>query len=163
MRRLASLLALLLAAPLLVGCAGSSEAGASVDEIPLSGELVVVVYSEKIQAAVPARGTVTPIGESSSVPFDTVRAVDEGKTLTLAPGRYTVAVTHRVLGSGSLQPVTGEQVLYVEPGARHEITVVVKDRQGDLGRLLPGLSHRPTTFKTPTTAVPPLPPEPSSG
>lgn len=137
----------------LLGCSSTPEP-ISVEGPQLTGELSVIVWSKELQGPVAARGTVTPESGDEALPFDTRQDPASGRTLTLTPGRYSVVVSHRYLGTGALQPVTGEQVLYVEPGRRHEVTVVAEDK-GEIGW------RKPTQHTN--ASAPPLPLEPSSG
>ncbi|MGE0707654.1 MAG: hypothetical protein AB7N76_08305 [Planctomycetota bacterium] len=165
---------LLLLSCLLAGCA--SDPVVAVDQPATgSGELQVVVWWEKGQAPVGARGKVTSLSSLESVPFDTRGRAVEGQVLSLSPGRYSVSVEHRYQETGpahGLQAVSGERVVYVEPGVRTTVTVTVTDREGDMGcaRRLLGSPRagqaliRPLVGRpTPKESALPLPLEPSSG
>lgn len=133
--RLIALCGVLLAG-VLSGCSSTPTDSDTAGLSAMPGELTVVVWSKELQALVPARGRVTSLSSQESVPFDTQGQASTGLTLTLSPGRYSVLVEQRYDSSGSVQQVSGERVLYVEPGARETLEVVVTDRK-ELGRLRP--------------------------
>ena len=129
------LLLSLLIVPLvqLTGCAGP-------DPLPEPGmgsaaTLVVVVWSAHTQKAVPAEGTLTPRSDGTARAFNTRTAPEEGQSISgLAPGAYRVQVTRRFdPTSGKPQRVDGVEEVYLEPGQRAQVTVVVTDREGELG------------------------------
>lgn len=141
-----TLLACALALPFLGGCASAPEP-APVESAATSGELTLVVVFESV-GPVPARGKVTSLSTMESILFDTSQDPDGGQTLTLEAGQYSVAVEGRYLPSGSLQPVKGERVLYLDADARELLRVIVSDRE-DMG-----LSQSPkaTTPRLPMSA-----------
>lgn len=141
-----TLLACVLALPFLGGCASAPEP-APMESAATSGELTLVVVFESV-GPVPARGKVTSLSTMESILFDTSQDPDGGQTLTLEAGQYSVAVEGRYLPSGSLQPVKGERVLYLEADAREFVRVIVSDRE-DMGY---SQSSQATTPRLPTSA-----------
>lgn len=118
---------------LLAGCGGGPERVSEPPVVVAACELTVIVWSEQLQSAVPAVGTVTgEVGFKAS--FDTSNKAAEGQTLTgLEPGRYVVSLHHRVLTKARTKRVDGEEAVYLEPGERRSVTVVAVDREGDIG------------------------------
>lgn len=125
------------------GCGSTPEATVDVasEAIATRGEVTVVVWLEA-GGPVPARGTVTSLSTTESLAFDTRESASKGMTLSLEAGRYAVAVESRYEESGSLRPVKGERVFYLEPNAHESLRVVVSDRDDDIGSLrTPRTSH----------------------
>lgn len=122
---------------LLAGCSSTPDSGEL--EAPLartSCELTVIVWSEHLQRPVAGEGVVASVGGDFETSLNTRESPDKGQTISgLQPGRYRVRVTARYLPNSGKKAVNGEQVIYLEPGARQQITIVAVDRKGDLGLL----------------------------
>ena len=131
---LLTLLLGLLAQATLSGCA--AEPVASEDSGPQRfASLRVVVWSVQTQAAVTAEGVLTSRSDASQTLVKTPRQDPaEGQMLTgLLPGAYRLQINKRLDPSGRMQRVEGLEDVYLEPGQRAEITIVVTDREGELG------------------------------
>lgn len=116
----------------LAGCAGSEPV---LEEQNRAATLTVVVWSAHLQRAVGAEGTLTARADGTSRAFSTRGAPDEGQSISgLAPGAYRVQVMRRFDPSGRAQRVDGVEEVYLEPGQHAQVTVVVTDREGELGR-----------------------------
>lgn len=146
---------LLLPLLFLLGCAGSdpvpSEGGAR------TGTVNVVVWAVHSQRPVPAEGTLTSRLDGTRRDFSTRTNPAEGATLTnLPPGPYRISVLRRFDPAGRAQRVEGYEEVYLEPGGRVEVTIVVSDREGELGWVpepsSPAVSssHLPLTTSRPT-------------
>jgi hypothetical protein len=131
--RLLLLSMLLLPTAQLAGCAAPDPLpGPSVSR---TATLVIVVYSAHAQRAVAAEGTLTMRADGSTRAFDTRGTPDEGQAITgLAPGAYRVQISRRFDPSGRARRVDGVEEVYLEPGQRSQVTIVVIDREGELGR-----------------------------
>jgi hypothetical protein len=126
--------AFLLPLILLAGCSSSPDAS---DASPVAvgtsrtSELTVIAWSNHLQRAVPAIGTVTFVDDGTTYALNT--AGDAGQTLTgLEPGRYRVTFRKRKT-DGTPKRIDGEEAVYLEPGERRTITVVVVDPKDDIG------------------------------
>lgn len=117
---------------LLLGCAGPDPIGS--DAGARTGTVSVVVWAVHSQRAVPAEGTLTSRVDGSRREFSTRTNPAEGTSITnLPPGPYRISVTRRFDAAGKAQRVEGYEEVYLEPGGRVEVTIVVSDREGELG------------------------------
>lgn len=123
----------LLFALVLAGCSSSPDL--EDDEAPLlsrTSELTVIIVSQHLQQPVPATGKLTSLADGTSRAVDTRATPGEGQRLIgLQPGRYRVAIEYRYLEGEGVQPVEGADALYLEPGAKRKLNVVVGDRKED--------------------------------
>lgn len=142
---------------LLIGCAGSgpvpTEGG------PRSGTVNVVVWSVHAQRAVPAEGTLTFRVDGTRREFTTRANPAEGASVgNLPPGPYRISILRRFDPAGRAQRVEGTEDVYLEPGARVELTIVVSDREGELGWLpdpsSPAVSSSHLPLTTPRSVGP---------
>lgn len=118
---------------LLIGCAGSEPA--PIEGGARTGTVNVVVWSVHSQRAVPAEGTLTSRSDGARREFTTRTTPDAGATIgNLPPGPYRISISRRFEAGGRAQRVEGVEDIYVEPGSRVEVTIVVTDREGELGR-----------------------------
>lgn len=145
------LLALALTSTLggLVGCGGSDEAPEDVGK-NRRATLRIVVWSSQVQRAVPATGTLVSVAEEGFTrEVDTRATPAEGQSLTgLPPGPYRIKIVKRYDGAKAVT-VEGIEEVYLEPGADAELSVVVIDRAGELGRV-----HSPRTGSTDVASSP---------
>ena len=144
----------------LSGCS-SAEPTSSGGDLPISttSELTIVVWSSHLQREVPATGAVISTDNASrQEAFDSRSSPTRGNTLTLRPGQYQIAVRFRYLATG-VQRVDGEEVVYLEPGAKTTVRVVVSDQKEDIG----SRPAAPTQPISPAVETPPLPLESRPG
>lgn len=144
---------------LLIGCSGCSSVAPAVNEGTRVGTVNVVVWSVHSQRAVPAEGTLISRADGTRRDFTTRANPAEGATLTGLPaGPYRITVQRRLEPAGRPQRVEGAEEIYLEPGKRVEVTVVVTDREGELGLLIepssPGVSSSYLPLTTPRPAGP---------
>lgn len=98
--------------------------------------LTVVVWSAHTQRAVAADGLLTFVADGTRREINTRATPTEGTSITgLAPGAYRLQITRRNDPSGKPKRVDGVEDIYLEPGQRAEVTIVVTDREGELGLL----------------------------
>lgn len=114
---------------LLAGCAGPEVAPRSVVS---TAELTVVIWSATSQRPVGGRGLLVADADGSTRALDTRNETRGVLLRALPPGRYAIQITHTYEGD-RLRPVTGSEVVYLEPGASPTVTVVVTDREDELG------------------------------
>lgn len=138
----------------LTGC-GAAEV--AVEEGPTSTtcDLTVVVWSEHLQRAVPASGHLVSLSDDSRQVIDTRSDPARGQTLTLQPGQYQIRIDFRRVSAGT-QKVEGEEVVYLEPGEKRSVRLVVTDRKDS--RI--GYHRRKNS---PEASTPPLPLELTPG
>ena len=137
MRARALLLPLLLA-----GCTSAPPTAGPRTPTDASCELTVIAWSDHLQRAVPATGTMTFLEDETTFALDTSAAGNPaaGHTVSgLESGRYRVTFKHRRTGAKT-KGLDGEEVVYLEPGERRAVTVVVVDREDDIGLLVPASS-----------------------
>lgn len=137
---------------LVLGCAGPESVA---PEGTRTGTVHVVVWSVHLQRAVAAEGTLTSRADGTRREFATRSDPANGATITGLPaGPYRISVLRRIGADGRAQRVEGAEEVYLEPGARVEVTVVVTDREGELGWIHPSSpgvasSHLPLTTPRP--------------
>ncbi|MCO5172021.1 MAG: hypothetical protein M9894_37455 [Planctomycetes bacterium] len=123
---------LLVTLVLLAGCSGAEPAP---ERGPRTASLDVVVWSVHGQRPVAAEGTLTSRADGNRREFNTRANPAQGTNITgLPPGAYRITITRRFDPAGRPQRVEGIEEIYLEPGARAQVTVVVTDREGELGR-----------------------------
>jgi hypothetical protein len=144
-----SLHSLLAIALLLGGCSGGEEV--PVEGPQRSASLRVVVWSTYAQGAVAAEGVLTSRSTGAQQAVQTSRAnPSDGCVLSgLQPGAYRLQITRRFDGSRA-QRVEGLEDIYLEPGQSASITIVVTDREGELGR---ARTRAPTSFDSCSPSV----------
>ena len=118
----------------LLGCSGAADLdGEGPPAVVTTSDLTVLVWSDVRQMPVGATGVVIWESDGSSMELDTRANPAVGQTFNgLQPGRYRVEVTRRYEGE-TVKEVEGSEAVYVEPGAPREVTVVVEDREDELG------------------------------
>lgn len=134
--RLLNLLTLVACASGVVGIAGcsSAEPAVSVGGAQRTASLTVIVWSAHTQRPVAADGMLTFVADGTRRELNTRTTPDAGTSITdLAPGAYRVQITRRADPSGRPKRVDGVEDIYLEPGQRAEVTIVVTDREGELG------------------------------
>lgn len=128
------LLIVLLACSGLAGCSSVDPVGVGADSPQRTASLTVVVWSAHAQRAVAADGTLTFVADGTRREINTRATPDEGTSITgLAPGAYRVQITRRADPGGRPKRVDGVEDIYLEPGQQAEVTIVVTDREGELG------------------------------
>lgn len=135
----------------LLACAGCSSAEPAGDFVATArtASLTLVVWSAHTQRAVAADGLLTFISDGTRREINTRATPTEGTSITgLAPGAYRVQITRRNDPSGKQKRVDGVEDIYLEPGQRAEVTIVVTDREGELGllRVEPSPSSASSSF-----------------
>lgn len=143
------LLALLLA-PLLAlsGCAAGEEV--AVEGPQRTASVRIIVWSTHAQAAVAAEGVLTSRATGAQHAVLTSRASpSEGCVVSgLMPGAYRLQINRRFDGTRA-QRVDGAEDIYLEPGQSASITIVVTDREGELGRVFDSRSPSVATSHLP--------------
>ncbi|MBX3471337.1 MAG: hypothetical protein KF878_31090 [Planctomycetes bacterium] len=118
---------------LLAGCSGAEPVQ---ERGPRTASLDVLVWSVHGQRPVAAEGTLTSRADGNRREFNTRANPAQGTSITgLPPGAYRITITRRFDPTGRPQRVEGIEEIYLEPGARAQVTVVVTDREGELGRV----------------------------
>jgi hypothetical protein len=131
--RLATLVTLLACVAGITGCS-SAEPAVGVGGTQRAASLTVIVWSAHTQRPVAADGLLTCIADGTRREINTRTTPDAGTSITdLAPGAYRVQITRRADPSGRPKRVDGVEDIYLEPGQRAEVTIVVTDREGELG------------------------------
>jgi len=116
------------------GCSGVEQVDHGAASPQRAASLTVVVWSAQTQRAVSADGLLTFVADGTHREINTRANPAEGTSISgLAPGAYRVQIIRRADPSGRAKRVDGLEDIYLEPGQRAEVTIVVTDREGELG------------------------------